>query len=76
MRSARDCSGDQLVVMRWVGRVERLGGERRNACRVLVGKPEGNRAFVEDRHRWRIILKWSAWAGLFSFSIGTSRGLL
>jgi hypothetical protein len=22
--------------------------ERRNACRILVGKPEGNRAFVED----------------------------
>jgi hypothetical protein len=23
-------------------------GERRNACRDLVGKPEGNRAFLEE----------------------------
>jgi hypothetical protein len=28
--------------MRWVGHVVRLG-EKRNACRLLVGKPEGKR---------------------------------
>jgi len=40
-------SSDNLMVMRWVGRVERRG-ERRNAYRILVGKPAGNRAFGED----------------------------
>jgi hypothetical protein len=26
--------------MRWIGKAERMG-EKRNACRILVGKPEG-----------------------------------
>jgi hypothetical protein len=33
--------------MRWVGHVVRMG-EKRNAYRLLVGKPEGKR----PRHRW------------------------
>ena len=47
IRSSRDCSSDKLIVKGWVGRVERMG-ERRNAYRILVGKPEGNVLFVED----------------------------
>jgi hypothetical protein len=31
-------------------------GERRDACRVLVGKPEGKRPFGRPRHRWEDIL--------------------
>jgi len=27
-------------------------GERRGACRVLVGKPEGRRLLGRPRHRW------------------------
>jgi hypothetical protein len=27
-------------------------GEKRNACRILVGKPEGNRPLGRPRHRW------------------------
>jgi hypothetical protein len=37
--------------MRWAGHVARMG-EKRNAYRLLVGKPEGKRPLVRPRHRW------------------------
>jgi hypothetical protein len=37
--------------MRWAGHVSRMG-ERRNAYRILVGKPEGKRPLGRSRHRW------------------------
>jgi hypothetical protein len=37
--------------MRWVGHVARMG-VRRDAYRVLVGKPEGRRPLGRPRHRW------------------------
>jgi hypothetical protein len=53
-------------------------GEKRNACRLLVGKPEGNRALGRPRCRWWIILGWILerwdgviWTGLVWFRIGT-----
>jgi hypothetical protein len=36
--------------MRWVGHVARMG-EKRNVCRLLVGKPEGKRPLGKPRHR-------------------------
>jgi hypothetical protein len=27
-------------------------GEKRNACRLLVGKPEGKRPLIRPRRRW------------------------
>jgi hypothetical protein len=39
-------------------------GEKRNICRILVGKPEGKR------------LGWMGWIGLIWLRIGTSGGLL
>jgi hypothetical protein len=36
--------------MRWAGHVVRMG-EKRNACRVLVGKPERRRPLERPRHR-------------------------
>jgi hypothetical protein len=36
---------------RWVGYVARMGAKR-NAQRVLVGKPEGKRSHGRPRHRW------------------------
>jgi hypothetical protein len=27
-------------------------GEKRNACRILVGNPEGKRPLGRPRHRW------------------------
>jgi hypothetical protein len=37
--------------MRWAGRVARLE-EKRNAYRILVGKPEGKRTLGRPRRMW------------------------
>jgi hypothetical protein len=37
--------------MRWEGHVARMG-EKRNAYRILVGKPEGKRPLGSPRRRW------------------------
>jgi hypothetical protein len=37
--------------MRWAGHVARMG-EKRNAYRLLVGKPEGRRPLGSARRRW------------------------
>jgi hypothetical protein len=37
--------------MRWAGYVARRG-EKRNAYRLLVGKPEGRRPLGRPRRRW------------------------
>jgi hypothetical protein len=37
--------------MRWAGHVTRLG-EKRNAYRILVGKPEGKTPLRTPRRRW------------------------
>jgi hypothetical protein len=43
--------------MRWVGHVGRMG-EKRNASRILVGKPEGRRPLGRPRLGGWTILKW------------------
>jgi hypothetical protein len=35
-----------------MGRVYSTNGERSNACRILVGKPEGKRPLGKPRRRW------------------------
>jgi hypothetical protein len=42
--------------MRWEGHVARMG-EKRNAYRVLVGKPEGKRPLGIPRRRWIVNIK-------------------
>jgi hypothetical protein len=37
--------------MRWAGHAARMG-EKRNACRILVGKPEGRIPLGRPRRRW------------------------
>jgi hypothetical protein len=37
--------------MRWAGHVAQMG-EVRNAYRILMGKPEGNRPLGRPRRRW------------------------
>jgi hypothetical protein len=37
--------------MRWVGHVARIG-EKRNAYRIVVGKPGGKRPLGRPRRRW------------------------
>ncbi|KAJ4449261.1 hypothetical protein ANN_00658 [Periplaneta americana] len=42
--------------LRWAGHVARMG-ESRNACRVLVGRPEGKRPLGMPRRRWEDNIK-------------------
>jgi hypothetical protein len=58
------------------------GGEKRNAYRILVRKPEEKRPLGRPRRGWTI-LKWilerydgMVWIGLIWPRIGTSGGLL
>jgi hypothetical protein len=37
--------------MRWAGNVARIG-EKRNAYRLLVGKPKGKRPLGRPKRRW------------------------
>jgi hypothetical protein len=39
--------------MRWAGHVVRIG-EERNMYRILVGKPEGERALERPRRKWEV----------------------
>jgi hypothetical protein len=53
--------------VRWMGHVARMG-EKRNACRLLVGKPEGRRPLGRPRQRWvdnnRMYLVEIRWGGV------------
>jgi hypothetical protein len=53
--------------MRWAGHVARMG-EKRNACRILVGKPEGKRPLGRPRRRWvdniKMNLREIGWDGM------------
>jgi hypothetical protein len=53
--------------MRWAGHVARMG-EKRNACRILVGKPGGNRPLERPRRRWedniKMDLREIGWGGM------------
>jgi hypothetical protein len=68
--------------MRWTGRVTRME-ERRGVYRVLVGKPEGKRQWLDPGIDWRIILRWlftkwnvDVWTGLSWLRIETGGGHL
>jgi hypothetical protein len=57
-------------------------GEKRNAYRILVGKPEGKRPLGRPRRRWVNNIKMGLredgmeWIGWIWLKIGTSGGLL
>jgi hypothetical protein len=58
-------------------------GEKRNAYRILVGKPEGKRALRKPRHMWVYNIKMDlreigeiVWIGFIWLRVGTSGGLL
>jgi hypothetical protein len=57
-------------------------GEKRNACRILVGKPEGERPLGRQRRRCVNNIKpdlrenGMVWIGLIWLKIGTSGWLL
>jgi hypothetical protein len=57
-------------------------GERRNAYRILVGKPEGRRPLGRPRRRWvdniQMVVRLAGivWIGLIWLRIRISGGLL
>jgi hypothetical protein len=55
-------------------------GEKRNACRILVGNPEGKRPLGRPTRRWvdniKMDLREIGWDGLIWLRIGTTGGLL
>jgi hypothetical protein len=59
--------------MRWAGHVERIG-EKRNAYRILVGKPEGKRPLGG---RWedniRMDLREIGWGGMSWIDLAQDR---
>jgi hypothetical protein len=61
--------------MRWAGHVAR--GEKRNACRLLMGKPGGRRQLGRPILGW-ILDRWDGvmWTGLVWLRIGTGGELL
>jgi hypothetical protein len=69
----------KLRWMRWVEHVARMG-ERRNAYRFLVGKPEGRRPLERTRRRWmdniEIDLVEVGWGDVVWLRIGTGGELL
>jgi hypothetical protein len=54
-------------------------GAKRNAYRILMGKPEGKRPLGRPRRRWEDNIRMDlreVWTGLIWLRIGTSRGPL
>jgi len=52
--------------MRWAEHLAHMG-EKRNACRMFVTKPEGRRSLGRPRHRWEDItmdVKHIGWESL------------
>jgi hypothetical protein len=68
-----------------MGRACSTNGEKRNACRILVGNPEGKRPLGRSRRRWEDNIKmdlreigWDGmdWIDLMWLRIGTSGGFV
>jgi hypothetical protein len=62
-------------MMKWAGYVARTGGMR-NACKILVRRPEGKRPHGRPRNRWennlRIDLRNVGWEGAVGLRAGRS----
>jgi hypothetical protein len=63
-------------VLQWAWNVARTG-EKRNAYRILVGKPEGKRALGRPRRRWednfKMDLGETGWGGMDRIDLAQDR---
>jgi hypothetical protein len=62
--------------MRWTGHVARMG-EKRNAYRILVGKPEGKKPLGRQKRKWvdsiKMDLREVGWDGLDWIDVAQDR---
>jgi hypothetical protein len=62
--------------MRWAGHVARIG-DKRNAYRILEGKPEGNRPLGRPRCRWvdniKMDIRETGWDGIHWIDLAQDR---
>jgi hypothetical protein len=62
--------------MRWVGHVERIGAKR-NAYRILLGKPEGKSSLGRPSRRWvdniKIDVRETGWDGMNRIELAQDR---
>jgi transcription termination factor 2 len=73
----KQCSSPNIIGMiksrrmKWAGHVARMV-EKRNACRILVGKSEGKRTLGRPRRRWMDNIKTDIerWDGLDRCGLG------
>jgi hypothetical protein len=63
-------------MMRWAGHVTRLE-KKRNACRILVGKPKEKRPLGKQRRRWvdsiKMGLRKIGWGGMDWIDVAQDR---
>jgi hypothetical protein len=63
--------------MRWTEHVAHMG-EKRNACRVLMGRPEKKRPLGRPRRRWEdnsnMDLREIGWGGVGKINLAQNRG--
>jgi hypothetical protein len=63
--------------MRWAGHIARIG-VKKNAYRILVGKPEGKRPLGRPRRRWvnniKMDLRKIGWDGMDRIDLAQNRG--
>jgi hypothetical protein len=82
MRSFITCTSPNIIRimksrrMRWVGHVARIG-EKRNAYRILVGKPERKRPLERPRRRlvgnFKMDLREIGWDGMGWINLAQNR---
>jgi hypothetical protein len=62
--------------MRWARHVTRMG-ERRNAYKILVGKPQGKSPLGRRRHRWmnniKMVFREIGWGGMDWIALAQDR---
>jgi hypothetical protein len=62
--------------MRWAGHVAYMGAKR-NACRILLGNPEGKRPLGRPRHMWedniKMDLREIGWGGMNRIGLARDR---
>jgi hypothetical protein len=60
------------IRLRWAGHVARMG-EKRNAYRVLMGKPGGKIPLGRPRHRWVNNIKMDQWDSMVWIDLALDR---